>query len=82
MSEDPSAAELLVLFRAHGVTGEVREVAPRENDEAVFVVATVPAEPDQLAMALQEILRRKVWITPASSRWMEVSEPLSTESQP
>lgn len=69
---EPSSAELVAVFRAYGVMGEVKEVVPRAQDEAVFVV-TAPdssaVDNRDLALALQTMLARKVWVVPDAPTW-------------
>ena len=69
---EPSLNELVALFRAYGVKGEVREVVPRAEDEAIFVVAAPDAsavDNRDLALALQRMLARKVWVVPDAPTW-------------
>ena len=76
---DPPKDRLLAVFREHGVKGEIREVTPRAADEAVFVVGGEDARAvhdADLAIALQELLARKVWVVPDMPIWRRQSQPL------
>ncbi|HEY4027377.1 MAG TPA: hypothetical protein VGO86_13185 [Candidatus Dormibacteraeota bacterium] len=79
MAVDPPREELLALLRSHGVRGEIREVSPRAADEAIFVVSPEDAgaaNDRDLAIALQRLLNRKVWVVPDQPIWHRQSEPL------
>lgn len=69
---DPSANQLRAAFRAHGVKAGIKEVIPRAQDEAVFLVtqrdAAATTDRD-LAIELQRLLSRKVWIVLDSASW-------------
>ena len=76
---EPSQDRLTSVFRDHGVRGQVKEVLPREADEAIFVLTVEDAaqvDERKLALALQELLDRKVWVVPASSSWDAQAQPL------
>ena len=69
---EPSTDELLAVFRTYGVKGGVKEVVPRAQDEAIFVVTahdSSAVDNRDLALALQKILARKVWVVPDAPTW-------------
>lgn len=69
---EPSRDKLVAVFRTYGVKGEVKEVVPRAEDEAIFVVTahdSSAVDNRDLALALQGILGRKVWVVPDSATW-------------
>jgi hypothetical protein len=69
---EPSTDELLAAFRTYGVKGEVKEVVPRAPDEAIFVVTahdSSAVDNRDLALALQKMLARKVWVVPNAPTW-------------
>lgn len=69
---NPPANQLKTIFRAHGVTGGIKEVIPRAQDEAVFLVTeddAVATTDRDLALELQRLLGRKVWIVLDSAPW-------------
>ncbi len=64
---EPTRDEVLAVFRTYGVKGEVKEVVPRAPDEAIFVVTahdSSAVDNRDLALALQKMLARKVWVVP------------------
>jgi hypothetical protein len=69
---EPSSDQLRAVFRAHGVTGDIKEVIPRAGDEAVFIVTAADSfatTARELAADLQLLLARKVWVVCESATW-------------
>jgi hypothetical protein len=70
--DEPSSDQLRAVFRAHGVTGDIKEVIPRAGDEAVFTVTagdSFATTDRELAADLQRLLARKVWLVLESATW-------------
>lgn len=76
--DERTRQEVAAIFTELGVDDGVSVVHPMSADEAIFVIRpTVAARVPEASVtrALQQVLRRKVWVTTDGPAWAGQTEP-------